>query len=340
LASLDEDGFLQDAPPMIARLTRSGMEQVERVLDKISHVDPPGLATEGPRQALLAQLDVAGNSPRIELARQILTSAFNELGRHDFDAIAEMFDVTVSQVKQAAAFIQEHLNPYPARSFWANHRQAAPSADPNVYHEPDIQISQNTSQADGPLVVEIFAPVSGWLRVNPIFRKALTQKKDKDIPEAWAEPLEKASLFVKCIQQRNNTMRRMMKILVKAQRGFILEGDRHLQSMTRAEIAEELGVHESTVSRAVSSKSVALPDGRIIPMSKFFDRSLPARDCIKEIVRNERQALTDDEIADRLERYGVHIARRTVAKYRSMEGILPARLRHQKKARAAQPVHA
>ncbi len=340
LASLDEDGFLQDAPAMIARLTRCSLAQVQRVLDKIAHSDPPGLATEGPRQALLAQLDVAGESPRVALAREMLTSAFSLLGRRDFDAIAEQFDVSVSQAKQAATFIQEHLNPYPARSFWANHRQASSNADPNVYHEPDIQISQNTSQSDGPLVVEIFAPVSGWLRVNPIFRKALAEQKDNDVPEAWAEHLEKASLFVKCIQQRNNTMRRMMKILVKAQRDFILEGDRQLQSMTRAEIAEELGVHESTVSRAVSSKSVALPDGRIIPMSKFFDRSLPARDCIKEIVRNERQALTDDEIAERLERYGVHIARRTVAKYRSMEGILPARLRHQKKARAVQPVHA
>jgi RNA polymerase sigma-54 factor len=341
LASLDEDGFLQDAPPMIARLTRSSLEQVHRVLDRISHVDPPGLATEGPRQALLAQLDVAGTSPRVELARQILTSAFNELGRRNFDAIAEQLEVSLGQVRAAASYIQEHLNPYPSRSFWANHRQAPTNADPNVYHEPDIQISQNTSQTDGPLVVEIFSPVSGWLRVNPIFRKALAQNKDSDIPEAWAEHLEKAALFVKCIQQRNNTMRRMMKILVKAQRGFILEGDRRLKSMTRAEIAEELGVHESTVSRAVSSKSVALPDGRIIPMAKFFDRSLPARDCIKEIVRNERQALTDDEIAERLERYGVHIARRTVAKYRSMEGILPARLRHQKKqTRAAQPVHA
>ena len=177
LASLDEDGFLQDPPPIIARLTKASLEQVQRVLDKISHVDPPGLATEGPRQALLAQLDVAGESPRVHLARKILTSTFNELGRHEFDAIAEQFDVSLSQVKAAAGYIQEHLNPYPARSFWANHQQAAPDADPNVYHEPDIQISHSTTQPEGPLVVEIFAPVSGWLRVNPIFRKALAEKQ-------------------------------------------------------------------------------------------------------------------------------------------------------------------
>lgn len=333
LASLDEDGFLQDAPPIISRLTRAPLSQIQRVLTLISHVDPAGLATEGPKGALLAQLDMAGDSQTVGVAKRIIEACFAELGRHDYDAISEKLDVTPSKVRQAAAYIQENLNPYPARSFWSNARQGSPEADPNVYHEPDIQITQNSAQPDGPLVVEIFAPVSGWLRVNPIFRQAIAQKTD-DLPEAWVKHLEKASLFVKCIQQRNNTMRRLMRILVRSQRDFILEGDRQLVPMTRAEIAEELGVHESTVSRAVSSKSVALPDGRIIPMSRFFDRSLPARDCIKEIVRQEKKPLTDDEISDRLERYGIHIARRTVAKYRSMEGILPARLRHQKRAQS------
>jgi RNA polymerase sigma-54 factor len=331
LASLNDDGFLQDPPPIIARLTSSTLEQVQRVLYQISHSDPPGLATAGPRQALLVQLDLAGEAPVVDLARRILEQAFAELGRHDFEAIAERLEASLSQVRQACAYIQDHLNPYPARSFWSSYRHPEPQADPNVYHEPDIQISQSASQQEGPLVVEIFAPVSGWLRVNPAFRKAVSQQPEGETPEAWTEHMEKASLFVKCLQQRNNTMRRLMKILVGAQRDFILHGDRELCPMTRAEIAEELGVHESTVSRAVSNKSVALPDGRMIPMAKFFDRSLPVRDRIKEIVRTEQRPLTDDEIVDRLEGSGVHIARRTVAKYRSMEGILPARLRHQKR---------
>jgi RNA polymerase sigma-54 factor len=134
-------------------------------------------------------------------------------------------------------------------------------------------------------------------------------------------------LFVKCLQQRNNTMRRMMQILVAHQREFILSGDRHLTPMTRARLAEEIGVHESTVSRAVANKGIALPDGRIIPLARFFDRSLSVRDRIKEIVRQEPKPLTDEQIASILERQGVNIARRTVAKYRAIEGILPARLR-------------
>jgi RNA polymerase sigma-54 factor len=105
--------------------------------------------------------------------------------------------------------------------------------------------------------------------------------------------------------------------------------------MTRARLAIEIGVHESTISRAVSHKSVALPDGRIIPLDRFFDRSLSVRDLMKEIVEGEARPLTDDEIVERLRKEGVHVARRTVAKYRAIEGILPARLRHRKKDQPA-----
>ena len=126
-------------------------------------------------------------------------------------------------------------------------------------------------------------------------------------------------------------MRRLMEMLVSKQREFILEGDRYLKPMTRSLIAEQIKVHESTISRAVSHKSVELPDGRIIPLNRFFDRSLYIRDRIKEIIRNESRPLTDEQIADTLSAEGIDVARRTVAKYRSIEGILPARLRHKKR---------
>jgi RNA polymerase sigma-54 factor len=203
-----------------------------------------------------------------------------------------------------------------------------------VYHRPDVVISRNPIEKEGPLVVEIFSPISGWLRVNPLFNKAV-KEAEKDQSDELNEHLEKANLFVKCIQQRNNTMRMLMELLVTKQRQYILEGARYLTPMTRAEVADHIGVHESTVSRAVSNKSVALPDGRIIPLAKFFDRSLSVRDRIKEIVREEREPLTDDAIASQLKKDGIKIARRTVAKYRSIEGILPARLRAKKKLSTA-----
>lgn len=330
LSSLDEDGFLQDAPAIIARATQSTLTQVERVLRLISHADPAGLATAGPRQALLAQLDLQDpESTLIQLARRLLTEAFPELGRREFDHIADMLGAPPSRVRQAAAFIHDNLNPYPGRTHWGSGRQPQ-NEDPNVYHNPDIQISRSASEDDTALVVEIFSPFTGWLRVNPLFRQ-VTPISAEEPSDEWAKHLERAALFVKCLQQRNNTMRRLMQILVREQRGFILRGDRHLSPMTRARLATEIGVHESTISRAVAHKSVALPDGRIVPLDRFFDRSLSVRDRIKEITTAESRPLTDDEIVVMLKRDGIRVARRTVAKYRSIEGILPARLRHRKR---------
>jgi RNA polymerase sigma-54 factor len=330
LASLDDDGFLQDPPAIIARMTRSPISQVDRVLQLISHVDPPGLATSGPRQALLVQLDLLPNGgEKREIAKQLLEEFFTELGRREFDTIAASLDISVNRVRQAAEFIHDNLNPYPARSSWGSNR--APQArDPNVYHAPDIAITHNPAGENEALVVEIFAPVSGWLRVNPLFKK-YKEQQNGDISDEWKEHIERANLFVKCLQQRNNTVCQVMENLVTQQRDYILKGDRFLQPMTRAELAKKIGVHESTISRAVAQKAVALPDGRILPLSRFFDRSLSVRDRIKEIVKNEKRPLTDEQIVKILRKEGIQIARRTVAKYRSIEGILPARLRHRDK---------
>jgi RNA polymerase sigma-54 factor len=331
LSSLDDDGFLQDHPAYIARVNRVPLTQVQHVLELISQADPPGMATMGPREALLAQLELFDSRlPSVSHAKRIIQETFKELGRRDFEAISRKLDIPVHKIRQAMTFIQDSLNPYPARAFWGSGYQTAAS-DPNVYHTPDIRISRNPISPDGALVVEIFTPLSGWLRVNPLFRKSLDNANGDQASE-WSKHLERATLFVKCLQQRNNTMRRLMEMLVSEQRGFILEGDRQLTPMTRAEIAETIEVHESTISRAVSNKSVELPDGRIIPLSRFFDRSLSVRDRIKEIIHNEKRALTDEQIAERLSKEGVKVARRTVAKYRSIEGILPARLRHKKRA--------
>ncbi len=327
LSSLDEDGFLQDPPAIIARTTRTSFFHVEHLLKLISHVDPPGLATTGPKQALLAQLDLLPEDGSIlTLSRQIIEGYFTELGRHEIERIAQALEISPSRIRQAAAFIHDNLNPYPARSFWGSGR-GPQNSNPNVYHSPDILISHNPSDAKGPLIVEIFSAVSGWLRVNPMFSRARIRTND-DRAEEWSKYIERASLFVKCLQQRNNTMRRLLQTLVLKQRDFILHGDRYLKPMTRAKIADEIGVHESTISRAVAHKSIALPDGRIIPLARFFDRSLAVRDRIKEIVKREKRPLTDDQIAEILKREGIRIARRTVAKYRSIENILPARLRH------------
>lgn len=103
--------------------------------------------------------------------------------------------------------------------------------------------------------------------------------------------------------------------------------------MTRASLAEELGVHESTISRAVTNKTVQIPNGHLISLDRFFDRSLNVRTALRAIVSGEQKPLSDTQLAASLREQGFDVARRTVAKYRAMEGILPARLRHKSFAR-------
>jgi RNA polymerase sigma-54 factor len=122
-------------------------------------------------------------------------------------------------------------------------------------------------------------------------------------------------------------MRQLMDRLVSIQKSFIIHGETYLEPLTRAQIAEELEVHESTISRAVANKTVQLPNKKIIPMAMFFDRSLAVRTILKNIIENEPQAWNDTELREQLENQGISVARRTVAKYRAMEGILPAHLR-------------
>ena len=120
-----------------------------------------------------------------------------------------------------------------------------------------------------------------------------------------------------------------MQRLAVIQREFFLHGDAHLLPITRASLAKALDVHESTISRAVSGKAVQLHTGRIIPLAKLFDRSLHIRTALGLIIDQETKPLTDTQLAKLLKEKGFPVARRTVAKYRSMEGILPAHLRQQ-----------
>ena len=129
------------------------------------------------------------------------------------------------------------------------------------------------------------------------------------------------------IDQRRQTLQRIVAYLVSFQGSFLSKGVRHLRPLTRAMVAVELGVHESTVSRATAAKYVMLPSGEVIPLSHFFTPSLSAKDVIRDMIEHETRPLTDEQIAEALAEKGIVIARRTVAKYREQLGILPSILR-------------
>ena len=197
-----------------------------------------------------------------------------------------------------------------------------------MYSNPDVIISHLNNDPKQQLLVEVIIPYISFLDINPLYVQAIKEASEETKNELRSD-YEKANLFIKCLQQRNNTMQRLLERISTLQKEYILKGEKFNKPLTRAQIAGELKVHESTISRAVSSKSVQLPDGKIIPMSLFFDRSLGIRAELKEIINAEKKddPFSDSEIAKILLEKGFEVARRTVAKYRLMEGIVPAHQR-------------
>ena len=258
------------------------------------------------------------------LVEKAIDEGMDLLSRRSYTELGRRLQISGNQAMQLVAYISENLNPFPACAHWGEFQQSSERIP--TYGEPDIIITMMEDNRNSPLVVEVVSPYAGSLRVNPLFRQAIGQAPEDKTSE-WQGELEEAVLLVKCLQQRNNTLVRLLRRLVSIQREFILNGDEFLKPITRAQLADELEVHEFTISRAVSGKAIQLPNRKIIPLSKWFDRSLNIRTVLIRIIENEEQPLSDTQIVNMLEKKGYCVARRTVAKYRSIEGILPARLR-------------
>jgi RNA polymerase sigma-54 factor len=325
LTSLDDDGLLQVPLAEIARYHHVLISRVQAVLNIIQRADPLGVGSPNPQEALLVQLSIlAETRPVPPLAARTIQEGMDLLSRRAFPELARRLGSTQREVQTIARFISENLNPFPARSHWGESHE--PNELGTAYHTPDIVISCLNDAPDSRLVVEVASPYSGSLRVNALFREALAYAPAEK-NEEWQAALNQATLLVKCIQQRDNTLVRLMQRLSVLQREFILKGDAFLTPITRASLADDLEVHESTISRAVSGKAVQLPNRRIVPLSKLFDRSLSVRTALRSIIHTEAHPLSDSQICERLKEQGFDVARRTVAKYRAMEGILPARYR-------------
>ena len=329
LSNLDEDGLLEIPIIEVARYYHVPLSRVGGVIDLIQHADPIGVGSPSPQDALLVQLEVLAEHQSVPPHAPIaIQEGMDLLSRHQYAELGRQINIQVHQVEEIARFISDNLNPFPGRASWGDIRLGQ-SDTPPVFTQPDAIITPVDDSPEAPLVVEVFSPYAGILRVNPLFRQAINQVAE-DNKEQWKSDLGRAELLVKCLQQRTTTIVRLMRRLAVIQREFILHGDKHLHPQTRASLAKKLQVHESTISRAVSNKSVQMPNGHIIPLSKFFDRSLQVRTALKQIIEEEKSPLSDSAISELLEEQDYSVARRTVAKYRAMEGILPSHLRQSK----------
>jgi RNA polymerase sigma-54 factor len=330
LGSLDDKGFLTAPTQVIADELGVPVEQVEEVLKVVQRTGPPGIGARDPRECLLLQLDQMGQEGREEPphVRAILEDYFVELGEHKYGQIAQRLGITLEEVDEAREFIRNNLTPYPV--MWSDDDIATWGRVSRAqYVSPDVLIRE----VDGKLEVEVAESRRFFMRLNPLYSQMATDLRTKhaafseDDKRHIQQYVSRTKLFISNIKQRRETLTKIANALVEYQEDFLRHGVRYLRPLTRAQIAEVTGLHESTVSRATAGKYIMLPNRQVVPFSDFFTASLSVKDVIKEIIEKEGKPMADREIVARLRERGIRIARRTVAKYRSQLHILPSTLR-------------
>lgn len=328
VGSLDEKGYLSIKLEDVSYEMDVPIDKVRAVLRVLQAQEPVGIGARNLRECLalqIAHLEERGLSQ--PHAREIVTQFLTELGEHKFGRIAHELKISQQEVADVWEFVKTKLNPHPAHGF--SPTNASDRDTRAMYIIPDVVISKGPDDFE----VEVVESRRFVLRVNPMYTRL---SADLHRSSAAMNPEEKrhvqqyvgrAKLFIANINQRRQTLFNITRCLVDQQREFLQHGVRHLRPLSRAAVAQQLGVHESTVSRATASKYVMLPNGEVIPYAHFFTPSLSVKDIMKEVIEKEGKPLTDSEIVERLKERGIHIARRTVAKYRMQLAILPSSLR-------------
>lgn len=328
--SLDERGFITIDLDEVARRFRRTRDYVEQVLSNIQAVAPIGVGARDLQECLLIQLrylvDIGVEVP--PYVEAILSDYLDEFGAHKFGYIAKVLGISNEDVEAARDFIRAHLNPFPLQDqearYWKTPRRSP-------YVAPDVIVNER----DGELAVEVIDTRHFHLRMNPLYdqiaREIGRSRTRGDYSDSERQHIRefvnRAKLFISNINQRRETLYKISRCIVDLQEDFLRGGVRELHPLTRAVVAQQVGVHESTVSRATANKFVMLPNRKVIPFSDFFTPSLSVKDIIKEMIEREGTPLTDRRICDLLSRQGIRIARRTVAKYRAELRILPSTMR-------------
>ena len=281
LTSLDENGLLANPPIEIAMFHHVPISKVEHVRRLIQNCEPIGIASLNSQEALIIQakslIEAEKEIPKHTI--EALKEGFKELTQKNHRALGKLLGISPSEATKILNFIKDNLNPFPKQAYWGSPRSHTEEYI-DRYQDPDIIISCNGKGEDPQLMVEVLWPIYGNLQISPFFKKALS-KTSNGQNDKLNQDYQKANLLIKCLNQRSHTLVQLMQKLAEEQRQYILKGDKFLKPMTRASIADDLDVHESTISRAVSSKSVQLPSGKIVPVAQFFDRSLNIRTVIK-----------------------------------------------------------
>ncbi|WP_439380764.1 RNA polymerase factor sigma-54 [Amycolatopsis lexingtonensis] len=304
VGSLDEHGFLDRSCAQVAAELGVPEAVVARVAEVIGRVGPPGVGAGGVTECLLRQLDALDCDPddaTARLAREVVAGHLTALAKGHFAAIATALSVSRDEVRRVLEFVKARLRPYPA--FDGN---AAPRTG---YVVPDVLVRPH-GEISGEFAVTLVEPAMNRLRIR---------RDSGQLPQARS--------FLALLRDRWETLRRVVELAVERQKDFLCDGPAALRPLTRAEAAAELGLHESTVSRAVADKFVLLPDRTIVPLAKFFGVSGGVDEELRRLLAAADGPVSDQRLADLLCAAGYPIARRTVAKHRARLGFASTALR-------------
>lgn len=319
--NLSEDGYLETPIAELAEQLEVKPAQVEQVLKRVQSFDPPGVATRDLRECLYRQLAVLGMEE--SLAARVVLNHLDLLEKHRYAEIAKALGVSLELVGEAAKAISS-LEPKPARDY---------GGPETTYIVPDVFIQK----VGNDFMVTLNENAVPRLRLANYYQRVLHDGTvGNETKEYLQERLRSARWLVKSIYQRQQTIFKVATSIVKFQRAFFEHGVSHLKPLVLKDVAEDIGMHESTISRATANKYAHTPQG-IFELKFFFTSGVKASDgggisaeTVKEKIRTmvaaepQDDPLSDQAIADMLRAQQINIARRTVAKYRQALAILPS----------------
>ncbi|PID73014.1 MAG: RNA polymerase sigma-54 factor [Desulfobacterales bacterium] len=329
IGNLNRYGFLEVDLEQIISATGCDRDEAEYVLcDVIQLLDPPGIAARDISESLFLQLERMGREK--ELAAEIVRDHLELVAARNYRQLAKDTGSKISEVEKAISFIREKLVPYPGLPY---------SNEQTQYIAPDVYVRE----IDNEFVVQLNDEELPDLKLSDEIRQMLdSTETDKQSRQYLADKMKNADWFIKSLHQRQQTIYRVMVSILKFQRNFFEKGPEHLRPLILKDVADDIGVHESTVSRTTSNKYVHTPQG-IYELKYFFSTAIQKEDgtslaaesiktIIKRLVNDEdkKRPLSDSAIAAKLEEKDIKIARRTVAKYREQMDILPTKLRRKK----------
>jgi RNA polymerase sigma-54 factor len=324
IGNIDDNGFLQSTPEEMALSSGIAKEDFEKMLALIQSFYPPGVGARDLRDCLLIQLQRARKESSLEY--KIISGHMEDLGKRRFPEIARRMNINVEEVQKCANNIAQ-LNPRPGQAF---------AAAPQNYVLPDLTVEK----VDGDYQIILNNEQIPHLRISNIYKDIIAQSDNgSEVKDYIRDKIRSGKFLIRSIHQRQQTISNIAQQIVSRQRDFLDHGSSHLKPMTMKEIADTVGVHETTVSRAVSGKYVATPQG-VFEMKYFFTpgyqtatgesmSNTSVKEAILDLVKHEdgNAPLSDQEIVEILSDRGVPIARRTVAKYRTELNILPSNMR-------------